>query len=149
MSKDNEKNNAIKIAELSKKIHERYHTKRIKENTRRYAISHPIKVWATLTLCYHKLKKISVQTTIRDLELLAEMTEKCKYCGAVLEYGARKDSRKTWNPKSASLDMIDNTRPLTMDNVQIICRLCNTAKNKLQFDEFKDWVKKVYFNLWC
>lgn len=45
------------------------------------------------------------------------------------------------------IDRIDNLKGYTLENSVSCCNICNTAKLNLSLDEFKEWIKNVYINL--
>ena len=44
---------------------------------------------------------------------------------------------------SPSIDRIDNSKGYIKGNVVSCCKKCNTAKNTMTTEEFKQWIKKV------
>lgn len=72
----------------------------------------------------------------------------CLWCGVELEYGVRRDRKRILNHNSASLDVIDRTKPAEEKNVRILCRQCNSAKSTMTDREFMDWLKRIYNKLW-
>jgi 5-methylcytosine-specific restriction endonuclease McrA len=119
-------------------------------NVARYNKNHPIKTWARHSIDNHKRKNIIVLITKKELEALANNTKTCKFCGKTLEYSNGKyvNQKRTINLYSASLDQIDKTKPLTLNNVQILCWQCNSAKNTMCMDEFRIWVKNIYESMY-
>jgi hypothetical protein len=53
----------------------------------------------------------------------------CEYCGKKPALG---------------IDRVDNDRGYILGNVTPCCRRCNQAKNDMTFDEFRNWITKVY-----
>jgi hypothetical protein len=45
------------------------------------------------------------------------------------------------------LDRIDNMKGYTINNVVPCCSICNYARRDLTQQDFKNWVKKIYLNL--
>ena len=74
----------------------------------------------------------------------ALLVSECHYCGAPPSNTAK---RRTSNGEFMynGIDRIDNTRGYEPDNVVSCCRRCNVAKNDMSYDEFLDWVGRVYW----
>lgn len=50
-----------------------------------------------------------------------------------------------WNPLvSKSIDVIDPTKPPTLDNLRVISTASNSAKNKFSMDEYRAFVEMLY-----
>lgn len=129
----------------------RYHNdpefrKRMLNSAKNYALRYPIRTWANSVIGGHRRRGISIEVTRIQLEKLAEETKTCFYCGCLLRYGPQ-NGKKRWHRDSASVDRIDNEKPLSINNIQILCCQCNLAKNKMTAKEFSEWIKKVYQNL--
>jgi hypothetical protein len=76
-----------------------------------------------------------------------ELTQKdCYYCGAKPN-NIQKTKGCNGNYIHNGIDRIDNTKDYTIDNVVPCCKICNQAKHTLTMQEFKDWIKKVYSNI--
>lgn len=77
-------------------------------------------------------------------EQFAELTKKnCYYCG--------KKPSNIYNRKGQNgayiyngIDRVNNDKGYTIENTVPCCHICNGAKGKLTFQEFEDWIKKVY-----
>ena len=87
-----------------------------------------------------------------DFELTQEQFEKltqkdCYYCG-VKPNQKKKNSCNNGDYIYNGIDRVDNTKGYTIDNVVPCCGFCNMAKRNHTEQEFKDWVKKIYNNLW-
>lgn len=68
----------------------------------------------------------------------AEPSNENKSLGRVFENG-----NYTYN----GLDRVDNLKGYSLDNVVPCCKTCNVAKRNLSVEEFKNWVKQIYSNL--
>ena len=119
------------------------------------------RVVALLKLLYSPLKKrhkkkFLIQTIISFNEFKILSFSKCFYCG-VKPINKLEDVR--YEPKYKKLgkikvtdtviyfngiDRIDSTKGYESGNVLPCCKYCNTAKNSLRIDEFKDLIKKIY-----
>ena len=77
--------------------------------------------------------------------------EVCFYCGEHPQ-SSLKDVNKVYRNKLVSntqikfngIDRIDSQKGYIKGNVVSCCKKCNTAKNTMTTEEFKQWIKKVY-----
>ncbi len=46
------------------------------------------------------------------------------------------------------IDRVDNKRGYDEGNCIACCFFCNDKKSSTDFEEFKEWIKRVYKNLW-
>lgn len=77
--------------------------------------------------------------------------EVCFYCGEYPQ-SILKDVNKVYRNKLVSntqikfngIDRIDSQKGYIKGNVVNCCKKCNTAKNTMTTEEFKQWIKKVY-----
>ena len=80
-------------------------------------------------------------------EQFFEITQKdCYYCG--------KKPSNIYNRKECNgaytyngIDRVDNNKGYTIKNSVPCCHTCNGAKGKLTFQEFEDWIKRIYSNI--
>lgn len=87
-------------------------------------------------------------------EFIKKSKSPCYYCG--MEYSKilydrqdeRKDGRLISNTvvKVNGIDRIDNRKGYTVKNTVPCCKFCNTAKNTMTQEEFKNWITRVYKN---
>lgn len=70
----------------------------------------------------------------------------CHYCG---REPSQHSSAKKLNGDYIynGIDRIDNLKGYEPDNVVSCCRACNYAKNKMTYQDFLEWVNRVYWNL--
>ncbi len=111
-------------------------------SVRQWRVNNPKRYWAKATLDNHRRKGFEVNITIDALTDLAKNTKTCSLCGCELNwsYGTKNGHSQ---PNSPSLDRIDNTNTLTLDNIQIICNRCNATKFDRSMKEFVDYCKMV------
>ena len=77
-----------------------------------------------------------------------EITQKdCCYCGTKPRQ-IYKSTNTSGNYVHNGIDRIDNTKGYTIDNVVPCCKQCNHAKTNLTLQEFRDWVKRIYNNMY-
>lgn len=80
-------------------------------------------------------------------EQFVELSQKdCYYCGSKpnnIAKGKTNYGEYIYN----GIDRIENTKGYTIDNVVPCCRICNIAKQQLTLQEFKDWIKRIYNNM--
>jgi hypothetical protein len=70
---------------------------------------------------------------------LKELPLKCHYTGLELF-----PSNIKWYPFQPSLDRIDNKKGYTKDNVIIVARGLNSARNNMDYNEFKNYLKSKF-----
>jgi len=107
--------------------------------------ANPQKYWASKTLGRHKQRGNEINITVEELETIANNTLTCKYCGCNLVFDSR--VKGVSRPYSPTLDRIDNENELNVNNVQIICRECNTAKGTKTHVEFINYCSSVIKNV--
>jgi len=93
--------------------------------------------WAHKSILSHS-KKFIVKIKTKELENLAKQTIKCNFCKKDLGWNNIK-----FEDNSLTLDRLDNGNFLTLENVLIICRKCNTTKLNRSLEEFKDYMKDI------
>ena len=82
-------------------------------------------------------------------EQFAEITKKnCFYCGGKPEQTYKANKRVNGNYIYNGIDRKDNTKGYTIENSVPCCKTCNMAKNSLTIQEFKNWVKRIYNNMY-
>ena len=82
-------------------------------------------------------------------EQFAELTKKdCFYCGAKPGQTCKANKRANGDYIYNGIDRRNNDKGYTIDNVVSCCKTCNMAKNSLTIQEFKDWVKRIYNNMY-
>jgi len=94
----------------------------------------------------YKAKKQRLIWNITE-EQFAELTKKnCYYCGVKPNQVTKVGRGRKCNGDYVynGLDRIDNNKDYTIDNVVPCCNQCNTAKNNLTLQEFKNWVARIY-----
>ncbi len=94
----------------------------------------------------HSAKNRELTFNLSDSQIYDLCQRNCYYCGASPS-NIKNDKRCNGVFIYNGIDRMDNTKGYTLNNVQSCCRQCNTAKNILSINEFKDWIKKVYNNV--
>jgi hypothetical protein len=132
------------------------HPKRMKElrdrhygeNKEHYAeqfhawhLKNALKVWARSSIRCHKTRGYEINLTTDQLMDLAGKTERCFYCGAELRYGFKGGNRQHLD--APTVDRIHNGKTIDLENVRIICRLCNVTKGPRTHPEFIDYCKRI------
>lgn len=105
--------------------------KRIREYYRKY----PIKIWCQFTISKHQRRGFKVLFTWEELYPIAKQSKYCPICNCKLTWGYG-NGRQNNTP---SLDRVNNENILTLDNTQIICHRCNTAKGQMNMKEFIEY----------
>jgi hypothetical protein len=72
----------------------------------------------------------------------------CHYCGSG---GSNMKQADTFNGRYHynGIDRVDNTKGYLFDNVVPCCIDCNRAKRTMGYQEFLDWVARVYRHIVC
>lgn len=80
--------------------------------------------------------------TVEDiLKLKEKQNNKCVYSGIELAWERN-------NNNKASIDRIDSTKGYTPDNIQLVTKVVNQAKNNLTHNEFITLIHMIYQNLY-
>jgi hypothetical protein len=105
-------------------------------------INKPREYWAYSTVCGHRSRGCTVLVERKQLIELAYKTSNCSICGVDLDW---ESMCKGGAPKnnSPSLDRVNCDTVLVINNVQIICSLCNLTKNSRTMEEFINYCKLV------
>jgi hypothetical protein len=100
---------------------------------KRWQDAHPVHVWAQKSLRRHERLGFAVSVTIEELVNLASRTNFCPYCGVALDFASGKGIVR---PNSPTVDRVNSEATMRLDNIQIICHACNSAKGKTPHAEF-------------
>lgn len=92
------------------------------------------------TLSNHRVAGYTVEVTGQEVKKMYLETEKCRYCGRTMKHSTGAGSHCA---TSYSLDRVDNSKVLTKDNVQYICKECNTRKGNRSHDEYMAYARRV------
>ena len=92
-----------------------------------------IRRWSKSTISNHRKKGHKVDIKLDELVNFVTNKKNCAYCDGLLkwEYGNGGSANN-----SPTLDRINNAQIITINNVQILCRRCNTAKLDRSHDDF-------------
>lgn len=113
-----------------------------RERTKLWRKNNPILNWASQAKTRHKRKGFDVKITTHELAKIANEVIFCPFCGVKLNWSAG-SKRKGAYSDYPSLDRIDNEMEIRYDNVQILCRRCNSIKNDLTMKEFIEYCKNI------
>src|SRR4030065_2045016 len=112
------------------------------KNIRKQRSKRSHRTWSRSTIYSHKEQEYDIQLTLDELENLAIRTIECPYCDIELDWSlGNKNGRSKYN--SPSLDRINNGKILTIDNVQILCIVCNMTKGTRTEEEFASYCLMV------
>ena len=94
-----------------------------------------------------KQKEISFNLSKEEFK---EITSKnCFYCGVKPKQKAPATARKDYGYYTYNgIDRIDSTKGYEKDNIVPCCGQCNVSKNNYSYDEFLEWVGRVYNNFY-
>lgn len=113
-----------------------------KKYQRKYQKNNPIKVWCHRTITYHKQKGFALTFTNKELSPMAEKIKYCPICECKLDwkYGSKNKRPQIDSP---TLDRINNKKTLTLNNIQILCHRCNSAKGQMNMKEFVEYCSMI------
>jgi 5-methylcytosine-specific restriction endonuclease McrA len=128
------------------KVYQQAHRERHNELNKKYYKEYPERYEAyrrrdttivNSSLYNHAYKGMVVDVTIEEALNIYEDTEKCRYCGRIMEPG------KGLKPRAKTLDRINNERILTKDNIQFICHQCNRTKGDRTHVQFLAYMRRA------
>ena len=99
------------------------------------------RVWVRSTLSDHRKRGFQIAITNNELYHFYQMAmaNPCPYCGRMMKHGNGGPIES-----SPSLDAINpHNRVISVFNIQIICHLCNTTKNRRSHKEFINYCRGV------
>jgi hypothetical protein len=111
-----------------------------RRSSKKKMTENPHRFWATRTLNNHRIKGNKILISIDELEILAKQSTHCGICGCELMWSYDNKDGKI-QPNSPTLDRVDNENIITSDNIQILCRRCNSTKQDRTTQELYDWCK--------
>lgn len=91
-----------------------------------------------------KKRELEWNLTREQFKLLT--SSDCVYCGVKpsrIIKGARSNGEYLFN----GIDRIDSNLGYIPTNTVSCCEKCNYAKREMSFNEFKEWIERVFFNL--
>ena len=68
----------------------------------------------------------------------------CYYCGNLPNNTNKRFLKYDKTFRYNGIDRMDNTKGYTKDNCVTCCETCNKAKLKMNIDDFKNWIKRIY-----
>ena len=84
-----------------------------------------------------KAKKRKKDWNLTHEQAFKLITAKCTYCGF----------EPKWPETRVGIDRVNSDIGYHIENCVPCCFTCNSAKNDLTLEEFKEWVKRIYTNL--
>lgn len=80
-------------------------------------------------------------------EFIELVNSKCHYCG-IEPFNFQGNKNKSVIKALNGIDRVDSSKGYTKDNTVPCCMHCNRAKMDRNIDDFKNWVKLIYNNLY-
>jgi len=124
--------------EYSKEYYEK-NKERIKKRELKRINKNPKKLWCQQTINGHKYRGYEVLFNWQELYLIVEKSEYCLFCNNLLDWSF--GNRHSDN--SPTLDRTNNDNVLTLRNIQILCRKCNTTKYNRTMKQFIEYCKMI------
>jgi len=137
MGKEWRDRNKLKCSVYSKdyhEIHPQYHKK----------YNNSIKAWVVRSFCGHKKRGFVVDISVNDLIERAENTNECPRCGVKFDW---KNGRHLKNWQMPCIACLTHNQTLTLENIEIICKKCNTQQNNDSLEEFFSYCRQ-FINLY-
>lgn len=91
-------------------------------------------------------KERNISFEINKEDFLEFTQQKCYYCGKEPET-LSKNKCNNGDFVYNGLDRVDSSLGYTKENVVTCCKQCNFSKGKTHQNEFVEWIKSVYLNL--
>lgn len=102
-------------------------------------------------------KKRGIEFSLSFDDVKSLVMDDCHYCGnppvnRIVQYTKNSigkkypENRKTYSFYTG-IDRIDNTIGYIKNNCVPCCKRCNYAKTDLSSEQFKNWIKRLYINL--
>lgn len=107
---------------------------------RDYYAKSPRKHWAKGSHQNHRKRGYEFLFSWQDLEVLANVTDNCKFCNVTLNWSPGK---KVMGPTSPTMDRIDSGKCMGLKDIQILCNLCNRTKGERTMKEFVDYCARI------
>ena len=131
---------------MNEKFKERYHNdlefrKEHIKKVEAYQEANPLKYWAIRNITNHRRRGFTVNFKSKDLVEIIKDVKECYLCGIELDYN--KKGKSGWVRNSPSVDNIHCKDIIEIDDVQIICAQCNSAKHKMNNEDFIEYCKTI------
>lgn len=97
-------------------------------------------------------KKLNFDLTFEQACIIFE--QNCTYCNSPPSNKAATRKKRTGRVKQplhydfwlyTGIDRVDSSKGYTLQNCVPCCSICNISKNNLDLQQWKDWIRKVYF----
>jgi len=111
-----------------------------KKYNRVWRKNNPVKRWCMQTISAHKQNGYKVLFTTNDLLPVAKQTNTCPICDIKLDWEFGKGHKRN----SPSLDRMNNSKIIKLNNIKIICYKCNSTKLDRTMKEFVDYCKMIF-----
>jgi hypothetical protein len=125
-----------------------YKLERVKENIKKATLANTMPLGiATFNELLRSYKKRAIEKGL-CFELTQDQFEKltksnCVYCGQEPS-GVYRANTRNGEYIYNGVDRIDSTLGYTVDNCIPCCKRCNQGKNNMPYDEFMNWIARVY-----
>lgn len=98
--------------------------------------------WASASIISHKNGGYDVQFTMEELYEAVKTGRHCHLCGIELDFTFGVGLKIN----SPTVDRVHNGHVMNIQNVEILCHQCNTAKGRYPVSEFIERCKRVAYN---
>lgn len=111
-----------------------------KDRAKRFRRTNYLSRWCTDSICSHRKLDYNVDLTHAQLLELARHTTRCYYCDRKLEFIPDRGKVQSESP---SVDRLDNSSNININNIVICCKQCNVLKSDRSFSEFIEYCRLI------
>jgi 5-methylcytosine-specific restriction endonuclease McrA len=110
------------------------------ERHKKWRNKYPLYSWIHTSRDKHKRNGYIITFTSKEFVEKFKHITNCPYCGINLDFTPNSLKQLCNRP---TLDRINNENIMTLENVQILCHTCNTAKGSMPHKIFINYIKKI------
>ena len=99
-------------------------------------------VWAMASLYKHRMKGLSIDMSIKELEKIGLESKTCSICGRRLNWTIGSKNNRL-HDDSPTLDRIDGGNTISKNSVWIVCHECNRTKGGRSMSDFVNYCRRI------
>lgn len=126
-----------------KYIQRPYVKKRMVINTRNWRNRNSKRIWAQSRINGHKRDNYEIKITKEELIDFIKNINTCAICGIEINFIQGIGNNEHNYSNRASLDDINNSHIISINNIQIVCHRCNSTKHNRSMKEFLSYCKMI------